>query len=186
MKARSETVARRFAQALLNAALKSPGGPEPVRQRLAESREVLAQCAEARTYLEHPLVSRDAKEPILATLVPDAAGSTPVRQLLRLLAERQALSLLPAIEAGLLTLWNAQRGVVAAEATTATPLAPDVAEQLRRALERSAQCSVELTTKVAPELLGGVVVRVAGCVLDGSVRGRLHALRQRLRQAAAL
>jgi F-type H+-transporting ATPase subunit delta len=186
MKASSETIARRLAQALLDAALATPGGPEPVRKQLAESRAIIAQCAEARTYLEHPLVSNDAKEKIIAALAPGAPGNAPVRQLLRLLAARQALRLLPAIEARLFTLWNARRGVVAAEAVSAAPLAPEVAEQLRRALEHSSKQSVELTTTVAPELMGGVIVRVAGRILDGSVRGRLHALRQQLRQAATL
>jgi len=186
MRAHSETIARRLAQALLQRALESPGGPEAIRQRLAEIGQVFAQCADARPYLEHPLASDKAKGTIIAALVPDGPGSAPVRHLLSMLAARQALRLLPAIESCLLDLWNARRGVLAAEATSAEPLTPGVAEQLRRALERGSQRSVELTATVAPELMGGVVVRIAGRVLDGSVRGRLQALRQRLRQAAAL
>jgi F-type H+-transporting ATPase subunit delta len=186
MKAHSETVARRLAQALLDAESVNPTGPALALQCLAESRQVLAQCAEARKILEHPLTPSPAKEAILAAVTRDAAGSAAVRQLLRILAARQALSLLPAIEAALLALWNARCGVVAAEASSATPLAADVVEQLRRALERTSQRKVELTTTVVPELVGGVIVRFAGRVLDGSVRGRLKALRERLRQAATL
>jgi F-type H+-transporting ATPase subunit delta len=186
MKAHSETIARRLAQALLDAALEGPGGPEAVRQRLTEICQIFAQCVDARIYLEHPLVSSDAKETIIVAIAPDGPGSAPVRQLLRMLAARQALRLLPAIATRLLDLWNARRGVLAAEATSAEPLTPEVAEQLRRALERGSQRSVELTTTVTPELMGGVIVRVAGRVLDGSVRGRLQALRQRLRHAATL
>ena len=186
MKAHSETVARRLAQALLDVAIASPSGPARALKCLAESRQVLAQCAEARKVLEHPLVPGPAKEAILAAITRDTGGSAPVRQLLRILAARLALGLLPTIEAGFLALWNARRGVVAAEASSATPLAAEVVEQLRRALEQTSQRSVELTTTVAPELVGGVIVRFAGRVLDGSVRGRLKALRERLRQAATL
>jgi F-type H+-transporting ATPase subunit delta len=39
---------------------------------------------------------------------------------------------------------------------------------------------VELTTAVDPTLMGGLLVRVGGQVYDGSVRGRLRALRERL------
>jgi F-type H+-transporting ATPase subunit delta len=184
MKARAETIARRLAQALLDTALESPAGPEPVRQLLAESRRILTQCAQARPYLEHPLVPSDAKESVLTAIAPDTPGGAVVRNLLRVLGSRQALRLLPAIEASFVALWNSRRGVVAAEAISAAPLTPEVTEQLRRALERSSQRSVELTTTVMPELMGGVVVRFAGRVLDGSVRGRLQALRERLRQAA--
>jgi F0F1-type ATP synthase delta subunit len=39
---------------------------------------------------------------------------------------------------------------------------------------------VRLTAKVNPELIGGMVIRMAGRQIDGSVAGQLKRLHQRL------
>jgi F-type H+-transporting ATPase subunit delta len=184
MRGRAETVARRLAQALLDAAVAHPAGPAAARDTLAAIDQLFAQCPEARTFLDHPLVPSEAKAKVIAAITGSTAGSDPVAQLLRILATRQALGLLGRIETRFIALWNARRGVVAAETISATPLAAATVQDLRSALERASRRSVELTTTVDPALMGGVIVRVAGRTLDGSVRGRLKALRGRLRQAA--
>jgi F-type H+-transporting ATPase subunit delta len=51
-----------------------------------------------------------------------------------------------------------------------------VAEALRRATGQE----VELVTRADPALLGGLLVNMAGRTYDGTVRGRLRALRERL------
>jgi F-type H+-transporting ATPase subunit delta len=51
-----------------------------------------------------------------------------------------------------------------------------VAEALRKATGKD----VELQTRTDPALLGGILVKMAGRTYDGTVRGRLRALRQRL------
>ena len=43
---------------------------------------------------------------------------------------------------------------------------------------------VELETKVDPTLLGGIQVRLGDLLIDGSVRGRLERLRNRLASGA--
>jgi F0F1-type ATP synthase delta subunit len=39
---------------------------------------------------------------------------------------------------------------------------------------------VELSARAAPEVLGGLLVRMGGKTYDGTVRGRLQALRESL------
>jgi len=42
---------------------------------------------------------------------------------------------------------------------------------------------VELTTKVDPDVLGGLVVRVGNSILDASIRNRLENLRRSVARA---
>jgi F-type H+-transporting ATPase subunit delta len=59
-------------------------------------------------------------------------------------------------------------------------LPPAQADALAAALAKVAGSEVELRPLVDPQVLGGLVVRMAGKTYDGSVRGRLAALREAL------
>lgn len=68
-----------------------------------------------------------------------------------------------------------------AQVRVATELRPDEIQALKQALERRFQCALELEVILDPGILGGVWVRVGDIVIDGSLRGRLEALRHYLR-----
>lgn len=102
------------------------------------------------------------------------------RNLLRLLAERRRLALLPAIA----TVFNdlraddERRGTV--HVASARPLSAEQEERLRRTLETSLDRRVTLACEVDDALLGGAVIRIGDRVIDGSALGRLRELADRL------
>ncbi len=175
---------RRYARALLDVAVKAPCGPAGVRERLATSAALLAQLPEARAFLTHPGVPRQRKEALVNGVLGETEGHEPVARLVWLLIDRQRLSLLPAIEEAFIAEWNKQRGVAEATVTSAVPLSDAQTSALRAALAAASRLSIELTAAVDPELGGGLVVKIGGRTLDGTVRGRLRMLREHLRQAA--
>lgn len=68
-----------------------------------------------------------------------------------------------------------------ARVRVAVALRPAEEEALRQALERYFQRPLQLEVVVDPNVLGGVQVRVGDTVIDGSLRGKLDALRRHLR-----
>jgi F-type H+-transporting ATPase subunit alpha len=68
-----------------------------------------------------------------------------------------------------------------ARVSSAVRLKAAQAAALRVALEKRAGGPVELCVRVEPALLGGLVVEMDGQILDGSVKARLGALRERAR-----
>ena len=66
------------------------------------------------------------------------------------------------------------------EAVTAIPLADDLRERIVKRLEEKTGSSVALTESVDPGIVGGLVLRVGGVVVDGSVRHRIDELREAL------
>ncbi len=68
-----------------------------------------------------------------------------------------------------------------ARVRVAVALRPDEEQALRQALERYFHRPLELEIIVDPSILGGVRVRVGDTVIDGSLRGKLDALRRHLR-----
>lgn len=74
------------------------------------------------------------------------------------------------------------RGTAArATVRTAVPLRDAEQQALQKLLERLFRRPLELDIEITPSIIGGVWVRIGDEVIDGSVRGRLEALRHHLR-----
>ena len=177
MKKVSLAAARRYARALLDVA--QQGDPATVREELRAVRTLLEQNAELAGALAHPALPAAKKRGVLRAVLEQKL-SAPVLRLLELLVERRRIEMLGAIERAFAALHTAQRGVATAEAVSATPLGADERRALQAALERASGLRIELATREEPALLGGLLVRLGGRSYDGSVRGRLRALRARL------
>jgi F-type H+-transporting ATPase subunit delta len=75
---------------------------------------------------------------------------------------------------------EAERGIVAAEVITAVPLDDALRASLTDKLVASLGRPVALRERVDPAIVGGVVIKVAGRVLDGSVASQLDGVRRAL------
>jgi len=75
---------------------------------------------------------------------------------------------------------EAERGIVAAEITTAVPLDDALRASLTAKLAASLGRPVSLRENVDASIVGGVVIKVAGRVLDGSVASQLDSMRRAL------
>src|SRR5205814_8789611 len=147
---------------------------------LEELAEVWAASPELRTVLGHPAGPAEKKTAVIASLWRARRPSDLFLRLVALLAQRDRLELLPPIARAYGRLWNAQRGVVEAEAVSATPLEEAEARGVNAAVGGLLGKQVELRRRVDPSLMGGLLLRMEGRVYDGSVRARLRALRARL------
>jgi F-type H+-transporting ATPase subunit delta len=71
-------------------------------------------------------------------------------------------------------------GIARARVTTAVPLRPELADELRARLQHLTGKQVRLESRQDPAILGGVIVVVGGRILDGSLRYRLGEMRDHL------
>ena len=69
-----------------------------------------------------------------------------------------------------------------AEVVSAVPLTEQEKEKLAAALSARIGRTITLVCTVDESLLGGVIVRVDGKVMDGSLRSRLHAVKDVMKQ----
>ena len=117
---------------------------------------------------------RHALEGALADVDPK------VRNLVLLLLQRGRAEHVGRVAEHFQTLVDRHNGVLAGRATSAAPLSLEEAESLRARMQELTGARVELVFDVDPALLGGVVVRIGDRMWDGSVRGRLERLRNKL------
>ena len=173
-----EAAARRYARALLDVA--GQKGDANLGPDLEDLGRLYGEHAELRLLLLHPTVPPEKKAAVVAALLR-GRPSDLVQRLIQLLVQRDRIELLPLIAKAYVRLWNAQKGIVEAEAVSARALDETEAQALTAAAGRVAGGKkVELRRRVDPGLMGGLLLRMEGRIYDGSVRARLRALREQL------
>ena len=109
-----------------------------------------------------------------------------VRNLWSLLVSNGDVEQSQGIARAFLDLADEHDRVGRAQVTTAVPLDDDQRLQLRSRLQELAGLQrVELSERVDPDLLGGLVARIGDRLIDGSARSRLRSMRVSLAQRRA-
>jgi F-type H+-transporting ATPase subunit delta len=147
---------------------------------LASVAELLRQFPDLDRVLTTPAVPAARKAAAITALLPRLALSSPVAKLLVLLADRDRLDLLPELTEAYRERLMEHQHVMTAEITTAEPLAADRLAQLQQRLAQATGYSITVTTRVDPELIGGIVTRIGGVVYDGSLATQLTRFRDRM------
>ena len=173
-------VDRVYANALFEAALEKDR-LEPVREQLQQVVEADQQVPELRELLRNPRLDPRARAAAIEDVLGDA--DELLRNFLLLLADKGRTGQLEEIAREFERLVAKHEGVIHAELTTAVPLSDEEASKLLGQIEESSGRKVEVTRRVDPDLIGGIVLQVGSHRLDASVRGRLDRLRRELATA---
>jgi F-type H+-transporting ATPase subunit delta len=174
-------LARRYAQAMFDVA-KKRGASEQAAGEIAPLAEAIREHGELRGVLENPAIPIEKKVAIADALLAAAGGGrAEVQRLVRMLAERGRLTLLPDIAEAYAELVLEANRVMPAEVVTAAPLSDETRAALVDALGKATGAEIRITERVDPAIIGGLVARVGSLVFDSSVTHQLEQLRQRLR-----
>jgi F-type H+-transporting ATPase subunit delta len=168
----------RHARALLEVA-DAAGQAEAVAGELDALAESIAQPDITRVLL-NPAVPPPTKADAVRALASRLGLTATTAKLLPILAEHDALDTLSGMARAYRTRLLERRNIVAADVTTAAPLPPGREEALSRRLSEVTGKQIQLSTRVDPSIIGGVVARVGSIVYDGSVTTQLARMRQKL------
>jgi F-type H+-transporting ATPase subunit delta len=168
--------ARRYAQAVFEMALekKELGQWQSDLQKIADA----VSDANFLAVLESPKVKIDDKTKLLSELFGDV--NPLVMNLVRLLIAKAGIGMIGDIAEEYQRLLDSYHGIEPAEVITAVPLDDKDIKKLTENLSDLVGKKVVLKSKVDPDVIGGIVARVGGKLLDGSTRSKLSALRREL------
>ena len=167
------TIARPYAQAVFKLAQQQQA--LPAWSDMLGLAAVVAADAGMRKLLDNPRVLPAQ----LADLFVDICGerlNEDGRNLIRLLAERRRLTVLPEIFGLYEQLKNEAEGAIKAQLITAFPATDAQKQTVAAALKQRFGRDVQLEYITDPTLMGGAIVRAGDLVIDGSVRGKLTRL----------
>ncbi len=167
---------RRYSQAVFDIALETRE-----LDRWQTDLEKIVSVAGDATFmalLESPRFYFDRKAELLSKRLK---GINPVAlNLVLLLVSRGRLSIISDIAGEYRRLLDSYRGIESAVVTTAVPLDDRDRAKLTEHLGALVGKKVVLKCEVDPGLIGGIVVRIGGKLLDGSTRSKLTALKREL------
>jgi F-type H+-transporting ATPase subunit delta len=175
----NQASANRYAKALLDVAVKE-ADPVKAEQDLAAFADLFLGNEDLRRALTNPIVPIQAKRSVVEQLLDRMKPIAPVRKLLLLLADRDRLEIVPELITAYRERLMDYQQVVRAEVVTAVPLAQDRASELQQRLAALTGRTVNLSTRVDPSIIGGLVARIGTIVYDGSVTTQLAKMRERL------
>ena len=175
---RLTTLARRYAGALFRAA-KDADAIDNVESDLGLISYTLQAAPRLREALAHPLIPPARKKEIVAELFEGAIQDVTLH-FLGLLIDKRREEVLEDVEPEYVRLANEFQNIMPVVVTSAVPLTSDEVAGLQAKLAEFTGKKVELELEEDPSLIGGLVVRISDTVIDGSVRGYLASLKDRL------
>ena len=175
-----EEIARVYARSLFEVATEQDK-LDVVREQLGEFADALNDSRELQTFLFSPYFSTEEKKEGLGKAVTDADET--VANFLALLLENHRMPVIFRVRREYDRLWEEANRLLPVEITSAVELDPSVAERIGDEIGRQTGRTVELTSTVDPDVIGGIVVRVGNSILDASIRNRLENLRKQVAKA---
>ncbi len=133
--------------------------------------------------LEDPKIHFGEKQQLINRLLPEL--DQLALNFAYFMVAKQRLAILNQVVAEYEKMANAYQGLEHAKVTTAVPLDKEEQERLSQQLAAITGKRILLTTEVDPAIIGGFIARVGDKLIDGSIRARLQALKQKLAGAAA-
>ena len=96
------------------------------------------------------------------------------------MVDKRRESILAEVETEYVRLANDFRNVCIVHVTSAVPLTEDEKTRLTAKLSKATGKTVRLVLAEEPDLVGGLVVQIGDTVKDGSIKGNLASLREKL------
>jgi F-type H+-transporting ATPase subunit delta len=171
------TLAKRYAKALLELGEdKEDGQYLKYGEELKDFSRAILEAGPEVKVLDSPAYPLDMRKKILNSILEKAAYSPNVDNFIRLVFDRGRFPMIGEITQSYLGLVDEKNGIIRGTVTTVSPLEDRNLSSIREALSTYVGKKVELTQKIDPSLIGGVVARLGDLVLDGSVKTRLDKL----------
>lgn len=158
-------------------------GEAATTQGLAEEllaiEKVISSDHELELTIGSKLAKAEAKEQLVEKLFQGKASAAAVRIIKHIVANPRARRVGRALQDFARVIAD-QEGKALATVTVAHPLDEAKLQKLEAYLTASEGRPVKITTVVAPEIIGGMRVRIGDKIIDGSVKSKLDDLRLKL------
>jgi F-type H+-transporting ATPase subunit delta len=172
-----EELAQVYSRSLFEVAARQ-GKLDVVKQQLGEFTDALDRDRDLAVFFFSPYFATEEKKDGLHRSVE---GADPVLlNFLELLIENHRMPVVFRARRQYDQLWDREHKRLPVELTSATPLDRSMVEQLSTRIAEQTGENVELTSRVDPDILGGVVLRVGNSILDASIKNKLEKLRKQV------
>ncbi|MDZ4723747.1 MAG: ATP synthase F1 subunit delta [candidate division Zixibacteria bacterium] len=171
-------VAKKYGQALFLSA-NSRGLIDAAQDQLTSLRQMLATDRTLLDFLAAPQVPDDKKLNLVRTVFAPRIERLFV-EFIVVLVEKHRVNFLPEILDEFDRLVKEQKGILKVTVVTAIPLKSSEEQSLTERLVGMTKLKIDLTKKIDPAIVGGMILFMRGEIIDGSVRHGLNMLEEQL------
>jgi F-type H+-transporting ATPase subunit delta len=170
------SMAGRYAVALFELAKESKQLPQ-LETDLKSFQGMLDHSQDLRRLVRSPVISAEDQAKALGAILQRAGISGLTASFFKLIVRNRRLFAIADMLKDFRTLLARERGEVSADVTSAHTLTADQINALKDALHAQVGKDVQINTRVDPNLLGGLIVKVGSRMIDSSLRTKLNNLR---------
>jgi F-type H+-transporting ATPase subunit delta len=170
----------RYASAFLDVLTDAGLDTAAIDRQLTDFLATWQDSRELREVFVNPAIPATQKISILDKLNAKLGMQRELRNLIAVLIQNDRIGSVAEVAAAYRSLLQERMGIKPAEIVTARELGEEEREALLAEVGRLANAKIDATFRLDKSILGGTVVRIGSTEYDGSVRGRLERLRDRL------
>jgi ATP synthase F1 delta subunit len=175
-----EEIAQVYARSLFQVARERDQLDE-IHEELGEFADAVAEERPLQLFFFSPQFSSEEKKDGLHRAL-DGADDTLVN-FLELLLEKHRMPAIFRIRRAFDAMWAEENRLLPVLVTSAIELDEQIVGKIGEEIGEQTGRRVELTSRVDPDILGGIVLRVGNSILDASIRNRLEQLRKQVARA---
>ena len=142
----------------------------------------ISESADFRDLIQSPVYSRSAQGAAIAAIADKMGVTGVVANTLKLMATKRRLFVLPQLVGSLRNLIADEKGEVNAEVRAASQLSAEQESTLAATLKKSVGKDVKMKITVDESLIGGLIVKVGSKMIDTSIRSKLAALQNTMKE----
>jgi F-type H+-transporting ATPase subunit delta len=177
------SMAGRYAAALFELA-KDQRQLDQVAGEVESFERMLEGSEELLRLVRSPVISAEDQARALGALLDRAQIGGLTANFFKLISRNRRLFAAGDMIKGFRALLARERGEVNADVTSAHALSADQMQQLSDSLKAQVGRNVRITTRVDPNLLGGLIVKVGSRMIDSSLRTKLDNLKVAMKGTA--
>jgi|TARA_B110000977_G_scaffold44680_1_gene60722 F-type H+-transporting ATPase subunit delta len=178
----SSGIAARYATAVFDLS-NDAKGVKALESDLNALSAALDGSADLSALITSPLYSRDQQGSAIGAVAKKMKLSKTMTNTLALMASKRRLFVVPQMIVALRALIADQKGEVTADVVSAKALTKAQSDKLAKTLKASVGSDVIINASVDESLIGGLVVKVGSKMIDTSVKSKLNALQNTMKEA---
>jgi F-type H+-transporting ATPase subunit delta len=153
---------------------------DTIREQLNQFADALHDNRDVAVFFFSPYFASDEKKAALHRAV---TGADPaMMNFFEALIERHRMPVIFRIRTRFEELWDKTNKLLPVQVTSAVELDPATVEQIGQRIGEQTGNKIELSSRVDPDIIGGIVLRVGNFIMDASIRTRLEKLRREVAQ----
>ncbi len=172
------TIRVRYAKAFFSFA-KEKNSLDTFKTDIEKVSDICSNSTDFIHLLESPVIPTPKKKELITGIFKNEINPLTLNFLLLILQNNRE-EYIPGICHNFLELIRKDQNIKSANLVTATEIDPKTIDKIKTLLEKQLKTTVELSSKVDPEIIGGLILRIDDNQYDASVTTQLRKIKQKL------